>query len=45
LDNFEDMYVDVYERLWESGIAEKVDESVWRDKYNTIVKKKAEAYG
>jgi hypothetical protein len=27
LDNFEDMYDDVYEKLWEAGIAEKLDEA------------------
>jgi hypothetical protein len=31
------MYDDVYERLWEAGIAEKLDETVWRDKDNIIV--------
>jgi hypothetical protein len=45
LDNFEDMYDDVYERLWEACIAEKLDEAVWRDKYNNIVLTHAEAYG
>jgi hypothetical protein len=45
LDNFEDMYEDVYERLREAGIAEKLDEYVWRDKGNTIVVTQAEAYG
>jgi hypothetical protein len=45
LDNFEDMYDDVYERLWEAGIAEKLDEAVWRDKDNNIVETQAEAYG
>jgi hypothetical protein len=37
LDNFEDMYDDVYEKLWEAGIAEKLAEVVWRDKDNSIV--------
>jgi hypothetical protein len=45
LDSFEDMYYDVYEKLWEAGIAEKLDEAVWRDKYNNIVGTQAEAYG
>jgi hypothetical protein len=45
LDNFEDMYDDVYEKLWEAGIAEKIDEVVWRDKDNNIVGTQAEAYG
>jgi hypothetical protein len=37
LDNFEDMYDDVYEKSREAGIAEKLDEAVWRDKDNIIV--------
>jgi hypothetical protein len=45
LDNFEEMYYDVYEKLWEAGIAEKLDEAVWRDKDNNIVGTQAEAYG
>jgi hypothetical protein len=45
LDNFEDMYDDVYEKLWEAGIAEKLDEAVWRDKDNNIVGTQAEAHG
>jgi hypothetical protein len=45
LDNFEDMYEDVYERLCEAGIAEKLDEAVWRDKDNDIVVTQGEAYG
>jgi hypothetical protein len=45
LDNFEDMYEDVYGRFLEAGIAEKLDEAVWRDKDNTIVVTQAEAYG
>jgi hypothetical protein len=44
MDNFEDMYDDVYEKLWEAGIPEKLDEAVWRDKDNTIVGTQAEAY-
>jgi hypothetical protein len=39
------MYEGVYERLWEAGIAEKLDEAVWRDKYNNIVVTQAESYG
>jgi hypothetical protein len=31
LDSFEDIYEYVYERFWEAGIVEKLDESVWRD--------------
>jgi hypothetical protein len=31
LDNVKDMYDDIYERLWEAGIAENLDEHVWRD--------------
>jgi hypothetical protein len=31
LDNFEDMYDDVYEKMWKPVIAEKIDEAVWRD--------------
>jgi hypothetical protein len=45
LDNVEDMYDDVYEKLWEAGIAENLDEDVWRDKDNSIVVTQAEAYG
>jgi hypothetical protein len=45
LDNFEDMNDDVYEKLWEAGIAEKLDGGVWRDKENTIVGAQAAAYG
>jgi hypothetical protein len=45
LDNFEDMYDDVYERLWAAGIVEKLDEAAWRDKDNNIVVTQAEAYG
>jgi hypothetical protein len=45
LDNFKDIYGDVYERLWEADIAENLDEHVWKDKYNNIVKTQAEAYG
>jgi Fe-S-cluster formation regulator IscX/YfhJ len=45
LDNFEDMYDDVYETLCEAGIAEKLDEAAWRDKDNNIVGTQAEAYG
>jgi hypothetical protein len=41
LHNFEDMY----ERLWEAGIAEKLDEAVWRDKYKNIVVAQGEVYG
>jgi hypothetical protein len=43
LDNFEDMYEDVYERLCEAGIAEKLDEALWRDKDKNIVVTQAEA--
>jgi hypothetical protein len=39
------MYDDVYEKLCEAGIAEKLDEAVWRDKDNNIVGTQAEAYG
>jgi hypothetical protein len=39
------MYDDVYEKLWEAGIAVKLDEAVWRDKDNTIVGTQKEAYG
>jgi hypothetical protein len=38
------MYDDVYEKLWEASIAEKLDEAVWRDKYNGIVGTQVEAY-
>jgi hypothetical protein len=43
LDNFEDIYEDLYDILWESGIAEKLDEAVWRDNDNIIVVAQAEA--
>jgi hypothetical protein len=39
------MYENVYERSWEAGIAEKLDEAVWRDKDNNIVVIQTEAYG
>jgi hypothetical protein len=45
LDNFEDMYDNVYEKLRKSGIAENLDEAVWRDKDNNIFGTQAEAYG
>jgi Fe-S-cluster formation regulator IscX/YfhJ len=45
LDNFEDMYEYVYERLLEAGIVEKLDEALWRNKDNNIVVTQAEAYG
>jgi hypothetical protein len=45
LGNFEDMYDDVYERLWESGIAENLDEPAWRHKDNNIVETPTEAHG
>jgi hypothetical protein len=38
------MYNDVYEGLWEAGIAEKLDEALWRDKDNNIVVTQGEAY-
>jgi hypothetical protein len=44
LDNVEDVYDDVYERLWEAGIAEKLDEAVWRGKDNNIVETQEDAY-
>jgi hypothetical protein len=43
-DNFSDMYDDVYGRLHEMGIAEKLSEAVWRDRDNNIVTE-ADAYG
>jgi hypothetical protein len=45
LNNFEDMYEDVYERLYKAGIAEKLDEDIWRDKDNNIFVAQAEEYG
>jgi hypothetical protein len=39
------MYDDVYEKLWEAGIVEKLDEAVWIDKDKNIVGTQAEAYG
>jgi hypothetical protein len=38
------MYDDVYGRLHEMGIAEKLSEAVWRDRDNNIVTE-ADAYG
>jgi hypothetical protein len=43
-DNFSDMYDDVYGRLYEMVIAEKLSEAVWRDRDNNIVTE-ADAYG
>jgi hypothetical protein len=45
LENFKDVYDDIYGRLWEADIAEKLDEPVWRYKENIIVETHAEAYG
>jgi Fe-S-cluster formation regulator IscX/YfhJ len=45
LDNFEDVYDGVYEKMWEAGIAQELDEVAWRDKDNTVVGTQAEAYG
>jgi hypothetical protein len=45
LENINDIYDDVYAILWEAGIAEKLDEPVWRDKENNIVETQAESYG
>jgi hypothetical protein len=45
LEKFADMYDGVYEKLVQSGVAEKLDHVVWRDIENNIVNTEAEAYG
>jgi hypothetical protein len=45
LENFADMYDVVFEKLVQSGVAEKLDHFGWRDIENNIVNTEAEACG
>jgi hypothetical protein len=45
LNNFADKYDGVYNKLVESGAAEKLGHAVWRHTHNIIVQAEAEAYG
>jgi hypothetical protein len=45
LENVADMYDGVYDKLVQSGVAEKLDHVVWRDIENNIVNTETEAYG
>jgi hypothetical protein len=45
LDNFQDMYDCVYEKLVEAGIADKLYGEKWLDKHGNIIDNEADAYG
>jgi hypothetical protein len=45
LENCGDMYDGVYDKLVQSGVAEKLDHVVWRDIENNIFNTEAEAHG
>jgi hypothetical protein len=45
LENFDDMYDGVYNKLVESGVAEVLEHEVWRDMHNNGVLTEVEAYG
>jgi hypothetical protein len=45
LENFEDMYDGVYEKLANAGIVEVLDDELWLDMHVNIVQTKEEAYG
>jgi hypothetical protein len=45
LENFKDIYDDVYDKLAEAGITEELDAEVWLDRHGNIAKTEAESYG
>jgi hypothetical protein len=45
LENFEDMYNIMYEKLLDAGIADVLHDEVWLDRYGDIVQTEEETYG